>query len=59
MTDRHVCFACIVITCMMEVHSLATIFESKAMESLYTIGSASSLGSDILMQLLGHLLAEA
>ena len=57
MTDCHVCFACIVI--VMKVHSLASIFESKAMESLYAVGSASSFRSDILMRLLGHILEEA
>ena len=57
MTDYHICFACIVI--VMKVHSLALIFESKAMGSLYAVGSALSFRSDILMRLLGHILEEA
>ena len=57
MADCHICFACIVV--MMEVHSLATVFESKTMESLNAVGCASSLRSDIFMWLLGHLLEEA
>ena len=54
--DCHICFACIVI--VMKVHSLVLIFESKAMESLYAVGSTSSFRSNILMWLLGHILEE-
>ena len=56
MANSHICLACIVT--VVEVHSLAMVFESKAMKSLNTVGSETTFWSDILMRLLGHFVEE-
>ena len=44
---------------MVEVHSFATIFEGKAVKPFNTVGSETTLWSDILLRFFGHFLKKA